>query len=291
MGLHSPNEHVAVNFGTSPFLFDIEGYVEDERRQKLAELGKIPVDVGDMQLLIRGYLLHNAYESTFRTFASSANIALGPRDSLTANHSDHPHKNAADTVEKSPFFTKGDSEKMLFTLERRSELRKLVLSGKAARAMELALQHFPGITSLSFYSRLKLLLLCQIFVETVREGREDRDDRCLEMLNGGGLAEYWRGDTQPVQQPSKRPRTAKEDGKHCSDRIGRRSTEISPEHEEEKRLLEDVTSLLAYPDPAKSPQAWLLGDSQRERVADVLNAAVLGEFGYRQCVNSSMRLS
>lgn len=45
--------------------------------------------------------------------------------------------------------------------------------------------------------------------------------------------------------------------------------------EEAEAMLQDVVALIAYQDPAASPLAWVLSQEQRERVADVVNAAVL----------------
>jgi hypothetical protein len=131
-------------------------------------------------------------------------------------------------------------------------------------------------------------LLCQKFVEIVKTGGEDRDDRCIEMLGQGGLGDFWRegsgstGRTFSTSSSSsstqfKRPRTSKESSDGWKSVNGSSNKSGEAEQEEEKRYLQDVASLMAYPDPRKSPQAWLLDDGLRERVADALNTVILGE--------------
>ncbi|KAI9030574.1 hypothetical protein DFJ74DRAFT_754660 [Hyaloraphidium curvatum] len=259
VGLHSPGEHVSVNFGSSSFLFDIDGFVEDERRQKLAQLARIPVDIPGLHHLIRNYLLHNAYESTYTSFTSASRA---PPDTAAEGNRANGHRAPADgdADEAMPDAPRGpDPSAMLFSLHRRAAIRRAVLAGRIADARTAALRDFPGIERLPIYPRLRLLLLCQEFVEAVKAGGDARDDACIAMMTGGGMAEYWR-EEERAASGTKRPRTEKE---------GR------GEREEERRLLMDVASLMAYEEPGRSPQAWLLDDAQRERVADALNTAIL----------------
>lgn len=44
---------------------------------------------------------------------------------------------------------------------------------------------------------------------------------------------------------------------------------------EAQAFLEEVVALIAYPDPATCACGWILGQPQRERVADIANRAVL----------------
>lgn len=256
---------------------------QDERRQKLSQLNKISVDIGGVHHLIRNYLLHNAYEETFKSFAPQH---------ASSHHSngDVDMNGGSASLPPPPSKTKFDSEKMLFSLERRGTIRRLVLEGHIGEAMDLALEQFPEIKNLPFYPRLRLVLLCQKFVEIIKEGGEDRDDRCIELLRQGGLADMWRDPGRPAVQ-TKRPRTSKDDfgtsngATALSDARGR---DTKHDSDDERRLLQDVTSLLAYMNPEKSPQAWLLNNAQRERVADALNTAILGGWLARF---SSLRLS
>lgn len=51
-----------------------------------------------------------------------------------------------------------------------------------------------------------------------------------------------------------------------------------PQVMENQNILEDIFSLLAYPDPHKSPVAYLFSQKFREKLATAVNGAILGLF-------------
>jgi hypothetical protein len=89
VGLRTPGEHVRVNFGQKPFVFDIGGYVlvylfpvplSDLQREKFDVFDRVmnspftiyPSETEDaqtIQTLIASYLAHNGYVATARGFA------------------------------------------------------------------------------------------------------------------------------------------------------------------------------------------------------------------------------
>ncbi|KAI8843130.1 hypothetical protein BC829DRAFT_296651 [Chytridium lagenaria] len=46
------------------------------------------------------------------------------------------------------------------------------------------------------------------------------------------------------------------------------------------RLLQDVTGLIAYENPADAPQRYLFDEAQREKVADVVNSGILASLNH-----------
>ena len=76
VGLHSPNERVAVNFGGSPFKFDCEALVASEREARVEQVAKVPVSDASVHRLVRAYLLHHTYEKTLDALDAATPVPI-----------------------------------------------------------------------------------------------------------------------------------------------------------------------------------------------------------------------
>ena len=76
VGLHSPNERVAINFGGSPFKFDCEALVASEREARVEQVGKVPVSDASVHRLVRAYLLHHTYEKTLDALDAATPVPI-----------------------------------------------------------------------------------------------------------------------------------------------------------------------------------------------------------------------
>ncbi len=75
IGLHSPGETVLVNFGPAvgqkPFKFDLDGMIMEQKQKIFSEINSYPMHVGDVNAIIRNYLLHYGYEDTLKSFEAA----------------------------------------------------------------------------------------------------------------------------------------------------------------------------------------------------------------------------
>ena len=78
VGFKKPGEHIRVNFGQTPFVFDIDGYVQHEKNLAQAEISNEDASYLHnskqerllQQELIAQYLAHDGYVETAKAFAS-----------------------------------------------------------------------------------------------------------------------------------------------------------------------------------------------------------------------------
>lgn len=80
VALHSPGESVLLNLGRTPFKFDLESFIADERDKVGLQVRKQEVNVLRMNEIVHSYLIHCGYASAAQAFAaSSRSAALSPQ--------------------------------------------------------------------------------------------------------------------------------------------------------------------------------------------------------------------
>ncbi|OZJ06664.1 hypothetical protein BZG36_00445 [Bifiguratus adelaidae] len=139
------------------------------------------------------------------------------------------------------------------TLESRRQIVNAILSGSIPQAIDLINKHFPQLintdpnspstTASSIFIAFKLN--CQQFIETVRTGN------FIEALSFASFAQA---------------------------NLGRLKS-LDPDYDEHMEIFQDVTALIAYPNPEKSPIAHYLGQHFRETVANEVNSGILALCG------------
>ncbi|KAL8058321.1 hypothetical protein ABFX02_03G010700 [Erythranthe guttata] len=202
---------ISVNFGQTPFVFDVKMYVAEQRAKYHLQIKNLTIrHYADSYGIIRSYLQHYGYKETLKLF----DIAVESSISLVQEN--------CDNVEDSS----------LYGLENRSIIRQLIQSGDIEGSFSELEKWYPQITQ-DQTSAVCLLLHCQNFIELIRHGKLDEAKR------------YGRSEFDKFK-----------DLAWSSD------------------LVKSCEALVMYDEPPSSVR-YLLGESQRELVADAVNAMVI----------------
>ncbi|KAK1436471.1 hypothetical protein QVD17_02251 [Tagetes erecta] len=212
IAVHSQNEEVSVNFGEDPFLFDIKAYEAAQRANQRTHIERISIPQTASYGIVRSYLQHYGYEETLNVFDEANQTSVPPVTGIRDN---------------------GVNEHVIYALNHRKVLRKLIMDGQIDDALRNLHEWYPG-TVQDDTSAIYFMLHCQKFIELVRVGRLEE------------AVDYGRTHFEKFYSL-----------KHYED------------------LVKDCAALLAYDEPKKSPVGYLLEDSQRENVADAVNAMIL----------------
>ncbi|KAJ3351145.1 hypothetical protein HDU83_009224 [Entophlyctis luteolus] len=287
IGVHDPGEVVSVNLGTRPFRFDLEGFKESRKMAVRSQISSINIDGSVIPALIQEYLLHSGYIATYEAFTSQ----------IPCKHSIPP--------------VPCESIIQRFSSLRR-DIRQDILGGSIAAAKTRILANFPDILCNNKSKFLKLLLLCQEFIELCRLNANGSTNS--RTIVGGNLQDTSPENTRKrkVDDPQypdriyqKKPKTDGENSISQLPTINDRIVEMvttelaslnkqfscdsSSECLSALKLLKSVIGLAAYENPHASPQGYLLLLERREVVADAVNSAILGKLNHEHA--SSSRLS
>ena len=167
VGLHSPHEEVVLNFGASPFSFDVESLAAELRRSHELAVAATPVETTAAAVLVEDFLRHYGYRDTLAAFrkqrAAREGVAPPPPAASAAASADAAE--VANPLEPREEGEAGDATQ----LQLRSELRSQLLRGDAEGALASLQQRCPALLPASPSVRLRLH--CQVFVERIRAGR------------------------------------------------------------------------------------------------------------------------
>ena len=148
IGLHSPEEHVSVNFGTKPFAFDIEKYVSKRESETTREILRCKVSNKLMKNLVRDYMRHHGFERTYRA--------------MTKEH-------RTEDVERK----KEEDEAMLSF---RGSIRSAIMRGECASVFRILKECEESSIRNNISARLDVMcrLHSQVFVELVRDAETEK---------------------------------------------------------------------------------------------------------------------
>ncbi|XP_075480299.1 ran-binding protein M homolog [Primulina tabacum] len=209
IGLQTENEEVTVNFGKTPFLFDIKAYKADHRARLQKNFDVMEIARGDGFRMVRSYLQHYGYEETLRLFDTDAET----KALVQENGSNEEDGN--------------------YALSQRKMIRQMIMCGQVDNAITVLEELFPQIMK-NDLSPIRFFLHSQKFIELVR------DDKLSEALI------LSRNEFDKFRSVLK-----------VEDQV------------------QDCASLLAYKLPHESCVGYLLEESHRELVADLVNATIL----------------
>ncbi|WOL14262.1 ran-binding protein 10 [Canna indica] len=147
IAVHSQNEQVTVNFGKKPFLFDIEGYMLEERLKQQAVIEKLSLQPDVNYSIVRSYLLHYGYQDTLRSFEIAS-------------------ENTYPSVPANGF----DDQRDMYALDRRNTLRQLIKNGNIDSAFQKLHEWYPQVVQ-DETSIVCFLLYSQRFIEYIRVGQ------------------------------------------------------------------------------------------------------------------------
>lgn len=146
IGLHSPGEHVLVNFGSKPFMFDIEKYVSKREREMTREISRSKVSSILLRDLVIEYVKHQGYERTLRAMGYSSS--------------------SSDIIDK-----KNNNE---IALSFRASTRSCIMKGECLSVFEMLREHEKFSDLISTRPDVMSRLHTQVFVELVRDSELER---------------------------------------------------------------------------------------------------------------------
>ncbi|THW69681.1 SPRY-domain-containing protein [Aureobasidium pullulans] len=154
VGMKKNNEHLRVNFGSDPFVYDIDSMMERQRDRVKEDINKTSVNTLDtahdetllIQELIAQYLAHDGYVETARAFNKEV------RDERKPLHLD------GDTV--SLFDPSQDIHAI-----NRQKIRAAILEGDIDKALKCTTTYYPHVLERDENRDIYFKLRCRKFIE------------------------------------------------------------------------------------------------------------------------------
>ncbi|KAH9906687.1 SPRY domain-containing protein [Xylariomycetidae sp. FL2044] len=279
IGMKKSGEHIRVNFGQTPFIFDIDDVVQKEKEihQRAIATASIenlvlvspPMHETDLiQQLVLQFLQHDGYVETARAFAEEI-------------HAEQEALNIDSNVPVPEVNIKDDEN-----ARRRQRIRRAILEGDIDRALKYTNAYYPNVLEDNDHVYFKLK--CRKFIEMVRRSAE----------TGTGVDKKSNGhsfDDIPNQMDVDESvflDRMDEDGLDIQMDEGNLLGEtiaygrsLQAEFKDDPRrevskTLNDVFALLAYSNPLQVKEiAPLLDRKGRVAVAEELNSAILSSLG------------
>ncbi|KAA8564967.1 hypothetical protein EYC84_010736 [Monilinia fructicola] len=290
IGMKKPGEHIRVNFGQSPFVFDIDGMILQEERQIKKEIAststiKLAPPLSETELiqsLVLQFLTHDGYVDTARAFADEV-------------HSEKKALNMDPDVVIGGFNIKEDED-----AGHRQRIRKAILEGDIEQALNHTNAHYPQV--LKDNEHVYFRLRCRKFIEMVRKMAEMHNN--ANSTNGSKKNATNNGDwyddiiNHDMEMDDHQPQANNWDRMEMD---GGTDSEAGSQNllwetllygkvlqaefkddprKEVSKALEDAFSLLAYKDPINEKTVSHIMDlSGRVAVAEELNSAILLSLG------------
>lgn len=286
IGLKKTGEHVRVNFGQSPFTFDIDGMMKEERILINNQIDATSTDslappLGEtdlIQQLVLQFLQHDGYVETARAFAGEIQTE---KQALNLD----PSK----VVQGISITDDEDANN-------RQRIRRAVLEGDIDQALKLTKFYYPRVLEKNeeVYFRLR----CRKFVELVRKEAE------MNLVSGGiGPVTRRNGKQSNGHGRTSSSQTQQDMDMDDIDMAEEDSTDTQPESQslvdeaivygqalnseyaddprnEIRTALSDIFALMAYSNPLKEKEvAHMMDQRGRVAVAEELNSAILQSLG------------
>ncbi|KAI9643906.1 hypothetical protein NHQ30_007257 [Ciborinia camelliae] len=292
VGMKKPGEHIRVNFGQSPFVFDIDGMIlvsetispfpcltlSTPKEGHTIKLAPPLCETELIQSLVLQFLTHDGYVETARAFADEV-------------HSEKKALNMDPDVVIPGFDIKEDED-----AGHRQRIRTAILAGDVEQALKHTNAYYPQV--LKDNEHVYFRLRCRKFIEMVRQMAELHNKSNL--TNGSKKNTAPNGDwfddvishdmeLDDHQSPANNWDRMETDGGVDSEteyqnllsetlsygQILQAEFKDDPRREVSKAL-EDAFSLIAYKDPFNEKTvSHLLDPSGRVTVAEELNSAIL----------------
>ncbi|KAL2841464.1 hypothetical protein BJX68DRAFT_271096 [Aspergillus pseudodeflectus] len=279
-----PPVHLSVNFGKQPFMFDIDGMVKKEKAAihseiRLTSIANIqpPLDESAfLQELVAQFLAHDGYVETARAFAEE--VAA---------------ESAALENGRQAQLKKYEVEEDLEAINRQ-KIRAAILEGDIDKALKYTNAYYANV--LQQYPHIHFKLRCRKFLEMMRRSTELSSaakkgkatnglsdsavfDEEMELDEHMHDRDGWEVDGMDMEESE----TATKSNQLLTDAVqyGQQLRMDYPNDENggDKKMLDDIFSLVAYPDPKRSVHGHYLDPAGRVAVAEELNSAILVSLG------------
>lgn len=309
VGMKKPGEHLRVNFGRTPFVFDIDRMVEQERQAIFEEISKTNVaslhEPDDENALIHNligqYLAHEGYVETAKAFSRDVQ---------------EKQESIVDQAQSSHLASEDDDIHAV----NRQKIRKSILDGDIDRALKYTNTYYPrlfdNVRNKDVYFRLR----CRKFIELMRLHGELQTSasspttvtKSVDSLASNGHADGEAdGDEPPDTQMELDDQLHRETSESHeppatddvdmdssqelppkrqymkSDQLMTMALQYGPQLKEEfgrdprpqvQKHLSDIFALLAYANVEGSPVSHLFNPQGRVEIAEEVNGAILGEY-------------
>ncbi|TQV90363.1 hypothetical protein V2A60_004264 [Cordyceps javanica] len=272
VSMKKAGEHVLVNFGQTPFVYNIDDMMKEQRENiqrdiQTTDTSKLEPGLGEtefIQALVMQFLQHDGYVETARAFAEDVKLQ---NEALSSN--------AGPT--SSSINIRDDED-----ANNRQRIRRAILEGDIDRALKFTNAYYPHV--LQEYEPVYFKLRCRKFIEMVRkaaqlnmaaEAGENGNTQDMDIdANGDGYE--W--DDAPAVQNETEVLDLERDMLEYGQALQAEYAEDS--RKEVGKALDEIWSLIAYRNPLKEPQvSHLLARKGRVVVAEELNSAILSSLG------------
>lgn len=312
VGLKKTGEHVRVNFGKTPFVFDIDGLVEQERQNILADIDHTDVaylhapdnEHSLIHNLIGQYLAHEGYVETAKAFARDVEEQQQAFEGYA-----HPFR-----------VSNEDDQHAIY----RQRIRRSILDGDIDRALKYLSAYYQNLFDDERNRDIYFRLRCRKYVEMTRKHAElvnaassPTVTKSVDSLGSNGHAAGI--DTQPqhdaeqtsdtqmelddqLRRETSRslealayddidmdisqelpPKTSYMKADHVLTALVQYGQELQQEWKSDRRPhiqkhLMDISASFAYTNIHDSPISHLFALQGRSEIAEDVNGAILGEF-------------
>ncbi|OQE29749.1 hypothetical protein PENSTE_c002G09687 [Penicillium steckii] len=286
------------NFGQEPFVFDIDGMVKHERASIQAEINNTTTDtlqppLGEstlLQELVAQFLAHDGYVDTAHSFAQEVATETA---ALQSGHGTPLKK----------YEVEEDHHAI-----HRNKIRAAILDGDIDKALKHTNAYYADV--LKEHPQIHFKLRCRKFIEMMRKSQEllsDSNDTTTSSAptksnnrsSSPGPDEHavfdqemelddgeWNDDGMDTEEPT--TTAAAETNVRFSELLTeavqygqqlRMDYHNSGDDVLDLKMLDEVFSLVCYPDPKGSPHGHYLDPEGRVAVAEELNSAILVSLG------------
>ncbi|RAK77129.1 uncharacterized protein BO72DRAFT_378355 [Aspergillus fijiensis CBS 313.89] len=280
-----PPVHIIANFGQQPFMFDIDDMVKKEKSLVYSEIAltstanlQPPLDENTLlQELVAQFLAHDGYVETARAFAEEVAAES------TALENGRPTSLQKYEVEE-------DVEAV-----NRQKIRAAILDGDIDKALKYTNAYYANV--LQTYPHIHFKLRCRKFLEMMRRcselsataskrGRSTNGlldsavfDQEMELDDQVHDGDGWEVEGMEIEDSE----TAAKSKELLTEAVqyGQQLFIDYPPDERggDRKMLEDIFSLVAYQDARQSVHGHYLDSANRIAVAEELNSAILVSLG------------
>ncbi|KAL8850574.1 MAG: hypothetical protein Q9221_004444 [Calogaya cf. arnoldii] len=284
VGTRRPHAQLTVNFGQSPFVFDIDDMIKSETEAINEAIFSTDisslhshVDVDSfVKDLVAQFFAHDGFVETSKAFADE--VRAESRALELETDASHP----------------GVSDEEDLDATNRQQIRAAIMDGDIDKAIKRTHAYYPRVLrdQTPVYFRLR----CQKFVEMIRQTAELLElppAKPAKSPNGHppghmdiGQAEMEVDDPKDEVEDWERMEMEESDISVKYTELLEETIQYGQELKQEfqndsttEAAFKEIFSLFMYEDPRKSPQAHLLDRASRLPVAEELNSAILVSLG------------
>ncbi|KAL4878261.1 hypothetical protein BJY04DRAFT_209332 [Aspergillus karnatakaensis] len=279
-----PPVHLSANFGQQPFMFDIDGMVKKEKATIHSEISRTSIaniqppldETTFLQELVAQFLAHDGYVETARAFAEEV-----AAESAALENGRQAQLNKYEVEE--------DVEAI-----NRQKIRAAILEGDIDKALKYTNAYYANV--LEQLPHIHFKLRCRKFLEmmrrctelssSARKGKATNGfsdsavfDEEMELDEQVQDRDGWEADGMDMEESE----TTSKSNQLLTEAVqyGQQLRIDYPNDENggDKKMLDDIFSLVAYPDPKGSVHGHYLDPAGRVAVAEELNSAILVSLG------------